>query len=103
MRKTKIIFIGVVILLAAIFAGWIYFFYFNIERTNIIRRSVDKYTGQNLTVTIFSMDGKIIKQWRGVKKITSSGDSGRPYTYFYTKNNKYVQIPISVTYIAEEE
>lgn len=91
-----------VILVIAGFASWLYFFYFNVERSNQIRRSLDKYTGQNLTVSIFSYSGTLIKQWHNVNKITSGGID-RNYTYFYTKTGKYVQIPNSVTYIAEEE
>jgi hypothetical protein len=102
MKKVKIISVFSVILILAGVFFYLYYFYFNIERTNKLRRSIDKYTGQNLTVTIFSYGGQLLKQWKGVKKITSSGDA-RDYTFFYTKEGKYVQIPNSVTYIAEEE
>jgi hypothetical protein len=101
--KRRLIFGSVAVVVVAAIGFWLYFFYFNIERSNILKRSIDKYTGQDLTVTIFSYDGKIIKQWHNVKKITSGGDSSRYYTYFYTQDGKYVQIPNSVTYIAEEE
>ena len=69
---------------------------------NITNRKIEAITGQNLTVTIFGFDGRIIKRWTGVKKITSFKDQ-RNYTFFYTKDGKYVQIPDSVWYIAEEE
>lgn len=102
MKKAKIIgILAVVIVVVSVF-GYFYFFYFNIERTNILRRSIDKYTGQNLTITLFSYSGQMLKQWKNVKKITSGADT-RNYTYFYTDAGKYVQIPNSVTYIAEEE
>ncbi len=70
-------------------------------------RKLETITGSNLTVTVFGLDAKVIKRWKNIKKITSgkSNDQGgeRNYTYFYTSDNKYVQIPDSVWYIAEEE
>ena len=81
---------------------FLYFrFFFTYEQKNILKRKIETITGQNLTVTVFSFDGKIVKRWTKVKKITS-GKDGRNYTYFYTRDNRYVQIPNSVLYIAEE-
>lgn len=100
-KKSRIISIIIVILL--IFAGYFYFrYYFTSEQRNITQRKLDSITGQNLTVTIFGFDGRIIKRWTGVQKITSFQDQ-RNYTFFYTKEGRYVQIPDSVWYIAEEE
>ncbi len=99
--KFKII-ISLILIVLFIF-GFLYFrYFFSYEQKNIIKRKIETYTGMNLTVTVFSWDGKIIKRWTNVKKITS-GKKGRNYTYFYTKENKYVQLPNSVWYIAEEE
>lgn len=96
----------IIMLIAAIVAAlmlYLYFkYYFTSEQRNITQRKIDSITGQNLTVTVFGFDGRIIKRWTGVQKITSFKDQ-RNYTFFYTKDNKYVQIPDSVWYIAEEE
>ena len=75
---------------------------FTYEQRNIMQREVETITGQNLTVTIFGFNGNIIKRWVDVQKI-SSPKGERNYTFFYTKDNKYVQIPDSVWYVAEEE
>ncbi len=100
-NKSRII--GVIIALLLIFTAYFYFrYYFTSEQKNITQRKLDTITGQNLSVTVFGFDGRIIKRWTGVKKITSFKDE-RNYTFFYTKDNKYVQIPDSVWYIAEEE
>jgi hypothetical protein len=63
---------------------------------------VETVTGQNLTITLYDMNGKIIRKWSKVQKITS-GEGTRSYVYFYTADDKYVQIPDSVWYVAEEE
>ena len=80
---------------------------FTFEQRQQVKRQIGSVTGMNLTVTIFGYDGRIIKRWTGVQKITSGRDakaSGeRNYTFFYTRDNKYVQIPDSVWYLAEEE
>ena len=101
MKKSRIL---VIILIPLIVAGlYLYFkYYFTEEQKNIIQRKSESITGQNLTVTVFGFDGRIIKRWTGIKKITSFADQ-RNYTFFYTKDGKYVQIPDSVWYIAEEE
>jgi hypothetical protein len=104
--KTKIM--GIILILAVIFSLFIFFrYFFTFEQRNVFQRKFETITGQNLTVTVFGFDGKIIKRWTGVQKITSGrtkdGSGERNYTYFYTKDNKYVQIPDSVWYIAEEE
>jgi Tfp pilus assembly major pilin PilA len=82
-------------------------YFFTYEKRQEIKRSFDSFTGQNLTVTVFGYDGKIIKRWTGIQKITSGktndGSGERNYVYFYTSKGKYVQIPDSVWYIAEEE
>ena len=86
-----------------IFAAYFYFrYYFTEEQKNITQRKIDTITGQDLTVTVFGFDGRIVKRWTAIKKITSFQDE-RNYTFFYTKDGKYVQIPDSVWYIAEEE
>ena len=104
--KLKII-LGVTVVLTIIALILYFRFYFTYEQKNVIQRKFDTITGQNLTVTIFGFDGRIIKRWTGVKKISagrSRKDSGeRNYTFFYTRENKYVQIPDSVWYLAEEE
>ena len=94
---------GAAALILAIIGGYVYFrYFFREEDRNVTRRSIENITGQNLTITVFSFDGKIVKRWTGIKKITS-GKEGREYTYFYTSDNRYVQLPNSVWYIAEEE
>jgi hypothetical protein len=103
--KTKIKILAVILVFFAIGGVYLYFkYYFTYEQKNITQRKIETVIGQNLTVTVFSFDGKIVKQWQNVKKITSGiGDRNLSYTYFYTNDNKYVQIPNSVLYIAEEE
>ncbi|HOV07783.1 MAG TPA: hypothetical protein PK482_01570 [Spirochaetota bacterium] len=102
MFKKSRIFIAVALLLL-IFGLFIYFkYFFSYEQRNITLRKIETITGQNLTVTVFGYDGRIIKRWTNVKKITTFQD-GRNYSFFYTKDGKYVQIPDSVWYIAEEE
>ncbi len=100
-KKSRIILVlGLVIL---IIAGYFYFkYFFTYEQKNITQRQIETFTGQNLTVTVFGFDGHIIKRWTGIKKITSFKDE-RNYSFFYTKDGRYVQIPDSVWYIAEEE
>ncbi len=91
------------LIIAGIFSGYIYFkFYFKPGKENETRYAIDSITGQNLTVTVFSIDGKVLRKWNNVKIITTIKDKGN-FSYFYTKDKKYVQIPESVTYIAEEE
>lgn len=104
--KMKLIVAG--LLLAAITGGGFYLrYFFSYDQRQRIKRSVDSVTGQNLTVTVFGFDGKIIKRWVGIPKITSGysreGSVLLRYSYFYTREGKYVQIPDSVWYIAEEE
>lgn len=104
MKVKKFLLILVIVLVAVgAIASFVYFrYFFTYEQKNQVKRKIETITGANLKVTVFTMDGKIVKQWHNVKKITSSG-TDRSYTYFYTKDNKYVQIPDSVWYIAEEE
>lgn len=100
-KKSRII--AIVVILLLIISVYFYFkYFFTYEQKNITQRKIESITGQNLTVTIFGFDGRIIKRWTGVKKITSFQDQ-RNYTFFYTKEGRYVQIPDSVWYIAEEE
>ncbi len=100
-RKLKII--GIALAVLVIIGLYLYFrYYFTYEQKNIVQRKIETITGQNLTITVFGFDGKIIKRWYKVKKITAPKD-GRDYTFFYTDDNKYVQIPNSVWYVAEEE
>lgn len=101
MKKSRIL--AAVLILFVVFGLYFYFrYYFTEEQKNITQRKIESITGQNLTVTVFGFDGRIIKRWTGIKKITSFADQ-RNYTFFYTKEGKYVQIPDSVWYIAEEE
>lgn len=100
MKKYLILTIVSVFLISA---GVLFFrYFFTFEERNKLQRKLDNVTGQNLTVTVFDVNGKIIKRWYGIGKITSAED-GKGYTYFYTSANKYVQMPSSVWYIAEEE
>ncbi len=103
--KTKFKIIGAAIIVLLIGATYLYFrYFFTYSQKNIFQRKLETITGQNLTITVFGFDGRIIKRWPNVKKITSgSGERNLTYTYFYTQDNKYVQIPNSVWYIAEEE
>jgi len=100
-KKTKIIF-AILILLSIGFCYLYFKYFFTYEQKNITQRKIESITGQNLTVTIFGFDGRVIKRWTGVKKLTEFQDN-RNYTFFYTNDNKYVQIPNSVWYLAEEE
>jgi hypothetical protein len=94
---------GIIIILLFIAGLFFYFkYFFTYEQKNIAKRKIETLTGQNLTISVISFDGKIIKRWSNVQRI-SSGEIDKSYTYFYTKENKYVQIPDSVWYIAEEE
>jgi len=100
----------IILIVLAVFAVGLFVFFkyfFTFEQRQLIRRQIGSVTGQNLTVTVFGYDGRIIKRWVNVQKITSGrakDESGeRNYTYFYTREGKYVQIPDSVWYIAEEE
>jgi hypothetical protein len=100
-KKSKIIIL--IIILFSIFFAYLYFkYFFTYEQKNITQKKIESITGQNLTVTIFGLNGNIIKRWTGVKKITEFQDN-RNYTFFYTNDGKYVQIPNSVWYVAEEE
>ncbi len=101
--STKLKIIIAVILIFLIGGTYLYFkYFFTYEQKNILKRQIETITGQNLSVTIFGYDGRIIKRWKNVQKITAPKET-RNYTFFYTKDNKYVQIPDSVWYIAEEE
>ncbi len=101
--KFKLKIAGAVTLVILIISLFVYFkYFFTYEQRNITKRRIESVTGQNLTITVFGFDGKIVKRWTGVQKI-SSGKDLRNYTYFYTRDNKYVQLPDSVWYIAEEE
>ncbi|MFW5808825.1 MAG: hypothetical protein ACOC2H_10600 [Spirochaetota bacterium] len=102
-RKGTVITVLLVLVLLMGISLFFYFrYFFTFEQKNIVKRKIETITGMDLTVTIFDVNGKIVKRWYNVKKITS-GTTNRSYTYFYTQDNKYVQIPNSVWYIAEEE
>jgi hypothetical protein len=106
--KIKFNLVFILVLALSVFGLFIYFkYFFTFEQRQQVKRQIGSLTGQNLTVTVFGYDGKVIKRWTNVAKITSGrakDDTGeRNYTYFYTRDNKYVQIPDSVWYIAEEE
>jgi hypothetical protein len=99
---------GVLFIILLIISGFIFFkYFFTFEQRQQFQRKIDTVTGQNMTVTVFGFDGRIIKRWVGIQKITSGysrpGSGERTYTYFYTSGGKYVQLPDSVWYIAEEE
>lgn len=101
MKKSRIL--AAIFIMLCVIGMYFYFkYYFTEEQKNITQRKIESITGQNLTVTVFGFDGRIIKRWTGIKKITSFADQ-RNYTFFYTKDGRYVQIPDSVWYIAEEE
>jgi hypothetical protein len=104
--KSKIILISFLVLVGI--GTFIFFkYFFTYEQRQLIRRQISSVTGQNLTITVFGFDGRVIKRWVGIQKITSgrarAGAGERNYVYFYTRDGKYVQIPDSVWYIAEEE
>lgn len=106
--KLKLKIITVILLVLGIIGAFIYFkYFFSYQQRNIFKRKIETITGQNLTVTVFGFDGRIIKRWEKVQKITSGPTKmqagQRSYIFFYTSDNKYVQIPDSVWYIAEEE
>ncbi len=108
MSKVKLVVTGIVVSVVLVLGLFVYFkYFFTYEQRQIIQRKIGSVTGQNMTVTVFGFDGKIIKRWVGVEKITSgyarTGSGERAYTFFYTREGKYVQIPDSVWYIAEEE
>jgi hypothetical protein len=108
MSKIKMRIIIILLAIVTVFGLFVYFkYFFTYEQRQQVKRKIDSVTGQNLTITVFGYDGKIIKRWVGVQKITSGrgtpGMGERNYTYFYTRDGKYVQIPDSVWYIAEEE
>ena len=101
-KKKYLITFGIAFFIVA--AMFIYFrYFFTYEQRNRFQRSVESVTGQNLSVTVFDASGKTVRRWSGVQKITSSGEIGKGYVYFYTSDNKYVQLPNSVWYVAEEE
>jgi len=103
-KKTKFKIALIFVILFGMIGGYVYFkYFFTYEQRNRFKRNIEAYTGQNLTITIFSYEGKIIKRWKNIQKITSGEGTERNYTYFYTSKNKYVQIPNSVWYLAEEE
>ncbi|MBN1498046.1 MAG: hypothetical protein JXA07_14840 [Spirochaetes bacterium] len=108
MSKIRFRAIIIVLVIVSLAGGFIFFrYFFTFEQRQQVRRSIDSVTGQNLTITVFGFDGRIVKRWVGIQKITSGrdkkGTGERNYTYFYTREGKYVQIPDSVWYIAEEE
>jgi hypothetical protein len=98
----KYLYIGAFILVLILGLFIFFRFFFTYEQRNKFKRSVETVTGQNLTITIYDMNGKAIRKWPHVQKITS-GEGVRSYVYFYTEDNHYVQIPDSVWYVAEEE
>lgn len=108
MSGMKVRLLSVFLVILVIISGFIFFrYFFTFEQRQQFKRKVETVTGQNMVVTIFGFDGRIIKRWVGIQKITSGysrpGSGERTYTYFYTRDGKYVQIPDSVWYIAEEE
>ncbi len=100
--KNKLKIISVITVILSIVGIFLYFkYFFTYEQRNILKRQIETITGQDLTVTVFGYDGRIIKRWKKVQKITAP-EGARNYTFFYTSDNRYVQIPDSVWYIAEE-
>lgn len=101
--STKLKIAGVLLVVFLFIGGYFYFkYFFSQEQKNITKRRIENLQGLNLTVTVFGMDGKILRVYKNVKKITSA-TGGRAYTYFRTSDDRYVQIPNSVFYIAEDE
>ncbi|MDA3900875.1 MAG: hypothetical protein PF637_10190 [Spirochaetes bacterium] len=101
--KQKALIFFILLALLTVITTFLYFkYYFTYEQKNVVKRKIESITGMNLTVTVFDMNGKIVKRWSGVQKVTSGDGSDRDYSFFYTKDGKYVQIPNSVWYIAEE-
>jgi hypothetical protein len=101
LKKLLYTIIGIVVVAGGLFIA--YKLIFTEEKKNIIRRKLQTYTGFNLTVTVYSYDGKVLRVWKGVSKVTSGHKQGQNYVYFYTKDGRYVQIPHSAMYIAEQE
>ena len=101
LKRLLYIVIAVIVISGTLFVA--YKLIFTEERKNIFRRKIQTYTGFNLTVTVYSYDGKVIKVWKGVSKVTSGHKQGQNYVYFYTKDGRYIQIPHSVIYVAEQE
>ena len=101
--KSKLYVTGIVLAILLLSGVYLYFkYFFTYEQKNIVQRKIETITGQNLTITVFGYDGRIIKRWYGVQKIPTPKD-GRNCSFFYPREGKYLQIPASVWYIAEEE
>jgi hypothetical protein len=99
--KLKVI--GIIVIVFLLLGLFLYFrYFFTYEQKNIVQKRLENIIGQNLTITVFGYDGRIIKRWYNVNKL-STGKGTRNYTFFYTKDNRFVQLPASVWYIAEEE
>jgi hypothetical protein len=99
-KKYLIIGILSIVIIGMLFLFFRYFFTY--EQRNRVKRSIESVTGQNLRVTVYDMNGKVLRQWEHIEKI-STGGTDRHYIFFYTDGGKYVQIPDSAWYVAEEE
>jgi hypothetical protein len=68
--KTKLYIFGSALLIVIVLGVYFYFkYFFTYEQKNITQRKIETITGQNLTITVFGYDGKIIKRWYGVQKL----------------------------------
>jgi len=90
MAGTKIKVLSVLFVIILLITGFLFFrYFFTFEQRQQFQRKIDTVTGQNLTVTVFGFDGKIIKRWVGIQKITSGytrpSSGERTSTFFYTR------------------
>ena len=117
MKKFFILFVLILVLAVAVF--WIYRLVFSPERINIIGRTVETTFGLDDGVVELYSEGKLIKRFFKVEKLTTAYGTYkkevRPYRFGYgyidknldgilNKNEKklgkvYFEIPIYSTYI----
>ena len=83
------------------------------ETQNVIRRSIQDYTGQRMHITLFSRDGTPIYQGVVDGKVTRSsrkaaqgeGEAAGAYIYWYDERGRYHQtdLPYLVTNYSRNE
>lgn len=101
MKKTKIILVGVIILLAIGAYGWFHFFGSQEAQNRWARKRITLLEG-DYRITYTDMNN--VKVWE-IKsgKVTAEGEKG--YYFFWARNERnkeyYVQVPINRTYIEE--
>jgi hypothetical protein len=95
--KSKMI---LIILIIIIFFS-VYMLFIKSDGDKNTSKKTDALHNKNITLTIFGNDGRIIKRWINVKGITA--DKNGSHTSFHTRDGKYVLMPNSLWYIAEEE